>query len=182
MAREVLHRVCHGKSKPTEAQQKAFTIIPAILHNHCRHRVKYADYPGTVAQAGHSVRGTYVTGLTDKDILRLDTFEGDEYARRHVQVRLLRGTGPFEEKEEVSTATYIFIGGDDRLEKREWDFEEFRNEKMKGRWSDDSVEYEEVDKVVRDEHDPTGGRSIGGEKDKLLNSVEDEKEVLESAV
>ena len=35
------------------------------------------------------VRGTYVAGLSRQDFARLDVFEGDEYERRRVKVRLL---------------------------------------------------------------------------------------------
>ena len=54
--------------------------------------------------------------------------------------------------EEVQAATYIWIAGEDRLEKGEWNFEEFCKEKL-GRWTGQSQEFEESDKVA------TGGRS-----------------------
>lgn len=178
MAREVLHRVCHGTSNPNPRQHLAFTVTPAILHSHCRHRVKQADYPGMIAEAGHSVRGTYVTGLNDLDIVRLDYFEGAEYERRPVKVVLLREDES--EGEVVATSTYIYTAGEQRLEKREWDFEEFKREKMRGRWSDDGEEFEGVNEAGA--HDPTGGRAFGGDMDKVLRTPPGEREVLESAV
>jgi hypothetical protein len=54
--------------------------------------------------------------------------------------------------EEVSATTYVWIAGEERLEKGEWNFEEFCREKL-GRWTGESVEFEESDKVA------TGGRS-----------------------
>lgn len=81
------------------------------------------------------MRGTYVTGLTDADIWRLDIFEGDEYERQMVTVRLLTNVGDETGKgnvegSAVSAETYIWSAGQDRLEQGEWDFAEFQREKM----------------------------------------------------
>lgn len=137
MAPAVLHRVIHGTPTPEPWQRDLLTITPALLPGHVRHRVANADYPAVMPASGStpsstaaSVRGTFVTGLTDGDIWRLDIFEGDEYARRDVRVRLLSGE---EEGEEKVAQTYIWIAGEERLEKEEWDFDEFVREKM-GRW------------------------------------------------
>ncbi|KAI1797200.1 hypothetical protein LXA43DRAFT_910390 [Ganoderma leucocontextum] len=84
-------------------------ICPALLLEHTRHKIEFADYPAVLpyersrelfSGAGHAeppadernVRGTLVTGLDDKDIARLDLFEGDEYTRENVLVHPL---GPF---------------------------------------------------------------------------------------
>lgn len=90
-------------------------------------------------------------GLTDGDIWRLDVFEGSEYVRRKVGVRVLlpstsrevkdEGMGDLAQKEEdnvegdeeVEAETYIWVAGEHRLEDDEWDFTEFVREKM-GRW------------------------------------------------
>jgi len=96
------------------------------------------------------VRGTLVEGLTDGDIWRLDIFEGSEYQRRKVKVRVLQpkndnvsteqGMGDLSQKEEdnvegeeVEAETYIWTAGAHRLEAEEWDFAEFVRDKMK-RW------------------------------------------------
>ncbi|KAF9065592.1 hypothetical protein BDP27DRAFT_1331798 [Rhodocollybia butyracea] len=78
-------------------------IAPAVLLEHTRHKVRYADYPGLVpwpkaqslfdrelTQDERCVRGTLVTGLTKKDMVRLDNFEGDEYSRRNISVHPLQ--------------------------------------------------------------------------------------------
>lgn len=78
-------------------------------------------------------------GLTDKQIWRLDLFEGDQYRRVKVRCRLLTdavvegGDGG-----EVDAETYVWDDlesemGRNGLEEGEWDFEEFRREKMR-RW------------------------------------------------
>lgn len=130
MAPQVLSRVCHGQ-KPTNT---TFQATPAILHNYRRHRVRHADYPGILPCTHASVRGTYVTGLTDADIWRLDIFEGDQYAREVVKARLLTGDGAagnVEGGQEVQCETYVWIAGAEELEDGEWDFEQFRREKMR---------------------------------------------------
>lgn len=141
MAPPVLHRVIWGsQTPPTPAHASLLSIRPAILHAHQRRHVKSADYPAVIpSSATSSVRGTLVTGLTDGDIWRLDIFEGDEYERRDVSVRVLEGKGRAGaeqedvEGEEVSAQTYIWIAGEQRLESGEWDFEHFVKEKM-SRW------------------------------------------------
>lgn len=155
MAPEVLYRVIYGKSDishDADALAKAarLTIRDAILYDHCRHRVCYADYPGMVPQKGASVRGTWVDGLTDEDVRCLDWFEGPEYVREKVQPWFLKadGEGADGAREglvddvaiERETETYIFIGGADHLESEEWDYEHFRTEKL-GNWADASHEY-----------------------------------------
>ncbi|OSD06492.1 hypothetical protein PYCCODRAFT_1431487 [Trametes coccinea BRFM310] len=81
-------------------------LCPAILLDHTRHKIKNADYPAVLPysrsrdlflQAGQkdltpeerTVRGTYVSGLSDRDIALLDLFEGDEYTRERVNVHPL---------------------------------------------------------------------------------------------
>lgn len=153
MARAVLYRVLYGTSNVSSdpatgvlaARAAKLTIEPAILYDYCRHRVRHADYPGIIPQEGESVRGTYVTGLTDADVYRLDIFEGSEYRRDTVQVVLL-GDGKDSgtpDTEKFYAQTYVYSAGDDALEFGEWDFDDFVKNKMAGRWtSDSSEEYE----------------------------------------
>lgn len=141
MAPQVLHRVCHGSDDPFNPIYAAHQLktTPAILHNYRRHRVRHADYPAILSVTGDAnatVRGTFVTGLTDADIWRLDIFEGSEYRRENVKARLLTQTGSDsgegnQEGDEVEAETYVWIGDREDLEEREWDFAEFQREKMK---------------------------------------------------
>jgi hypothetical protein len=149
IAPQVLHRVIWGsQTPPTPAHASLLRIRPAILHAHQRHKVKHADYPAilpTDSTSSSSVRGTLVEGLTDGDIWRLDIFEGSEYARRKVSVRVLEqdssnAMGDLQqtqdknvEGEQVDAETYLWIAGAQRLEAEEWDFAEFVRDKMK-RW------------------------------------------------
>lgn len=136
MAPFVLYRVCYGSSTPEPSQMNLLTVQPAILRQHKRHRLKGSDYPAVLQceQSDASVRGTFVTGLTDEDLWRLDIFEGKEYERKQVRVQILDEEGA--EMKEAHAETYIWIADEDLLEKREWDFEEFVREKMMLNWVD----------------------------------------------
>ncbi|KAL8695994.1 MAG: hypothetical protein Q9201_007877 [Fulgogasparrea decipioides] len=182
----VLYRVIYGTSNPSAFQKSLLHIRPAILHTHCRHKVINRDYPAIIPSTNGSVRGTYVHGLTDGDIFRLDIFEGDEYERVKVKIRVLDVEGDVEgngnvEGEQVEVETYVWIAGEECLESGEWDFGEFRREKM-GNWIGSREEYDDVDKAVNAQgDDPTGGRGTNGSITEKLNSNK-EKEVLGSAV
>lgn len=138
MAPQVLHRVCHGGSQEDNPIYKTHNLksYPAILHDYRRHRVQYADYPAITPHQGSSVRGTYVTGLTDNDIWRLDIFEGSQYERKNVKPKLLTQIGDENgqgnvEGEEVEAETYVWLDEAGDLEDAEWDFGEFQREKMR---------------------------------------------------
>ena len=127
----------YGTTTPEPWQCKDLRIRPAILHDYCRRQVRCADYPGLILESGKCVKGTYVTGITDMDIWRLDTFEGDEYGRKVVKARLMNDDGT--EGEEAECSTYVFL--DERgLVKEEWDFDQFVKEKLY-RWIGESKEY-----------------------------------------
>jgi gamma-glutamylcyclotransferase (GGCT)/AIG2-like uncharacterized protein YtfP len=130
MAPQVLHRVCHGPLANSIHAIHNLKTTPAILPDHRRHRVKNADYPAVLPHQESTVRGTCVTGLTDADVWRLDLFEGDEYKRVKVRCRLL-ADGNDESGEEVEAETDVWTAGEERLEAKEWDFEEFRREKLR---------------------------------------------------
>lgn len=172
MAPPVLHRVIWGsQTPPTPAHASLLTTRPAILHAHQRRKVKHADYPAVVPSAPEArVRGTLVTGLTDGDIWRLDIFEGSEYDRRHVRVRVLESKGRAGdpehqdvEGEEVAAQTYIWIAGERRLEDAEWDFEHFVSEKM-GSW----VGREAADEGFQGRPSIIGTGPFGGTRKALL--------------
>lgn len=117
----------------------------AVLLENARHRVVGVDYPAVVPESGHQVMGTLCSGLSQKDLQRLDMFEGDEYERRFVKVKTTHG---------ISEAqTYIYIADASKLDRREWSFAEFTKEKLT-RWTGEhSTEYDDVD--------TTGGRNLG---------------------
>lgn len=141
MAPEVFFSVCYGSIERHQAAHDMHTFTSAILDGFCRRRVSQQDYPAIIREEGHSVRGVYATGLTDANIFKLDIFEGSEYERVKVNVRLLKQDGEKEvEGEEKATWVYVYLHRKE-LESGEWDFEEFRKEKMakwtRGDWAFD---------------------------------------------
>ncbi|KAF3022977.1 hypothetical protein E8E14_009659 [Neopestalotiopsis sp. 37M] len=164
MAAEVFFTVCYRNSPIDVGVLKSLhQFRPAVLHGYCRRRVKHADYPGITPDAGHDVRGVLVTGLTSANLHHLDYFEGSEYAREKVRVRLLTkvgdddGKGNVEGDDEVETDVYVFKHPES-LEDREWDFHEFRTQKMKN-WTREDYGFEDsehfapvdVDGVTKEE-------------------------------
>lgn len=91
----ILARVLAGNlgAKPDDDDHARFarlSAVPAIVTGHELRRVRGQEYPGLVAAEQASslpaadiepVRGVIVHGLTWTDLLALDAFEGDEYAR-----------------------------------------------------------------------------------------------------
>lgn len=111
-------------------------------------RIKHADYPGITPDPDHEVRGMYVTGLTNANMVKLDQFEGSEYERRTVKVRVLSKVGNDKgegnvEGDEVDCEVYVFMSPE-ALEDREWDFQEFRTQKMK-KWTREDYGFEDTD-------------------------------------
>lgn len=99
MAPEVMATVLHGSHSQTpDSEKQRLTYQPAILHNYRRHKVRYADYPAIVpvetgpasSSSSSSVLGCLVSGLQPLDFIRLDLFEGPEYSKRTVKVKLLK--------------------------------------------------------------------------------------------
>lgn len=141
MAPQVLHRVIFGTTTPTLGQASQISIKPALLSHYMRRKVSECDYPAIIpsSEPGACVRGTYVQGLTAGDQWRLDLFEGDQYSRVRVRPQLLDEDG--REIGAVDAETYVWVDEEIDLEEGEWDFEEFRREKM-GRWVGHDEEYE----------------------------------------
>ncbi|KAK4143713.1 AIG2-like family-domain-containing protein [Dichotomopilus funicola] len=135
MAPEVFYSVCYGRKEVPPSIAAQHTFQPALLHNYCRRRVRYADYPGIIEDPRHDVFGILATGLTRANMQKLDYFEGSQYERRKVKVSLLDKVGDAHgegnvEGEERETEVYVFLEERD-LESKEWDLEEFRRDKMK---------------------------------------------------
>lgn len=175
--------------------------------------MRSADYPAVTPDSApastSSVRGTLVCGLSEKDVAKLDLFEGDEYERRVVRVRLLpdaveegggvpeplayggvmpvaptrgpaNGSGAGakngdgdgvegvegDSEEWTTTQTYIWTAAETDLEDSEWDFEQFRREKLH-LWAGDEVRdsgMEAADRFERDGEGEGDGAGAGSEQ------------------
>ena len=141
MVPQVLYRVIYGTTRPTPSQISRLTIEPAILPKYTRRRVRYCDYPAIIpsVKPGACVRGTYVRGITSEDQVRLDLFEGVQYDRVRLPLNLIDEKG--DKREEKEADTYVWADDESELEDGEWDFEEFKREKMR-RWVGSDEEYE----------------------------------------
>lgn len=186
MAPPVLYRVIYGTTEPEPWRRSLTTVRPALLQDYRRHKVKHADYPAILPHGSSSVRGSLVTGLLDEDIRRLDIFEGSEYNRQKVDVLALKDTALNEAIDEsklseyvvdkAQAETYVWTAGAKQLESEEWDFEEFKREKMYawiGQAKNDSVEVDQGFADVDEDretskHDGTGGRAMNGHIGKEL--------------
>ncbi|KAK8135800.1 hypothetical protein PG984_003740 [Apiospora sp. TS-2023a] len=151
MAAEVFFTVCYRNTQIDVSVLKSLhTFQPAVLHGFRRRRVRHADYPGITRDAtaeDASVRGMYVTGLTDANMEKLDAFEGCEYELETVKVKLLSKVGDDQGKgnvegDEVECRTYVYQDPED-LEEREWDYHEFRTQKMKN-WTREDYGFEDT--------------------------------------
>jgi hypothetical protein len=162
MAPAILHRIIHGSQTPDPWQQSLISSRPALLPGYRRHRVHNVDYPALIASENPDsapVIGVVVTGITEGDVFRLDKFEGSEYEKRAVRVKVIKNiseTDPsqegdgslhhaldqtaraglderaYQEMEEVEAMTYVWIAPMENLDlAQEWDFEQFKKEKMK---------------------------------------------------
>ncbi|CDO74958.1 hypothetical protein BN946_scf184945.g30 [Trametes cinnabarina] len=109
-----------------------------------------ADYPAVLPysrsrslflQAGHedlapeerTVRGTFVTGLNDNDIARLDLFEGDPHRRRARDAYVVPLTAPELPSLDnlpspISAETYIYAGSISDLSPELWSYDDFVRE------------------------------------------------------
>ena len=141
MAPQVLYRVIYGTTHPTPSQISRLIIEPAILPQYTRRRVRDCDYPAIIpsSEPGACVRGVYVRGLTKDAQWRLDLFEGNQYERIRLRLNLLDEKG--NEAEEREAETYVWTENTASLEDTEWDFEEFKREKI-GSWVGGDEEYE----------------------------------------
>ena len=186
MAPEVLTRVIFGVTNHKNAVR--LTIKPALLTGYRRHRVLGCDYPAIIPHEGSTVRGSYVTGLTEPDLMRLDIFEGDQYTREKVTIEAFKDVDLKDDladdaKGEQATAeTYVWVAPLSQLEDKEWDFEHFRKERMR-RWMGEEVDdtdtgavdegFADVDEAAEADmagQDPTGGRGTNGSISRQLEN------------
>ncbi|RTL21873.1 MAG: gamma-glutamylcyclotransferase [Burkholderiales bacterium] len=101
---------------------RGFASEPAVLAGHRRHPVRGQDYPGLWPAPGHEVPGRLYLDVDAAAWARLDAFEGDEYERVEVQVRLADGRC-------AAAQAYRFRAAcRDRLLPGDWDADAFARE------------------------------------------------------
>jgi len=95
---------------------RSHAAVDAELHGYARHPVRGEDYPGlTPATSDARVAGRLYLDVDEASLARLDVFEGEEYERLAVTVRLVDGS-------EREAFCYRFRGvAAERLLPGEWD-------------------------------------------------------------
>lgn len=74
----------------------------AVLDGHARYALAGETYPGAIARAGARIAGIVYFDVSEADVAALDAFEGSEYRRDRVRVRLASG-------EAADAHTYIYL-------------------------------------------------------------------------
>ena len=59
---------------------------PAVLKDYARYLVRGENHPAIREESGSAVRGTLYDGIDGELFRRLDTYEGEEYQKRSVEV------------------------------------------------------------------------------------------------
>ncbi|KAI1177130.1 hypothetical protein F4777DRAFT_577415 [Nemania sp. FL0916] len=135
MIPEILYTVCYADKHVSPEISQLHTFEPAVLHGYSRRRRLGNDTPAIIEDSDHQVSGTLVTGLTDTLMLKLDYFEGREYYRKSVKVKLLAPRSSsdksrqFAETDEITAEVYVFLDKS-KLEEEEWDLEEFYRDRL----------------------------------------------------
>ncbi|KAF9209876.1 hypothetical protein BGZ49_010406 [Haplosporangium sp. Z 27] len=132
-------RVLNSVTRP--GPESNLHSVRATIEGFVRYPYHGMPYPGMIASEdkNHIVEGLLVFGHTLMDRIRLDQFEGSEYTREILSVRVLDPVpGSFNQQgqskplaagELVSAYVYVFSGPHKHLDMtREWDFEAFQRE------------------------------------------------------
>jgi gamma-glutamylcyclotransferase (GGCT)/AIG2-like uncharacterized protein YtfP len=60
--------------------------LDAVLEDHACYTVRGQPFPGIVQESGSVTEGVVYTGIGERHLRQLDTYEGDRYVRRRVSV------------------------------------------------------------------------------------------------
>ncbi len=103
----------------------------ALLDQHARFALVDDTYPGMVTTAGSSVTGVVYFDLDAADLAALDHFEGNEYRRTPVMLRLEDGTA-------LAAQTYLFEATA-RLSDQPWNPETFAMDRFLDSYCQDKL-------------------------------------------
>ncbi|KAG0341726.1 hypothetical protein BG004_005932 [Podila humilis] len=122
--------------------------VKAVIEGYVRHPYHNEPYPGMISSEDKTktVEGILVFGHNAIEVSRLDRFEGSEYTRELLPVKIL-GSVPasfipgnshldnkllsLEAGAIVLSNVYLFTAPARKLDQtREWDYEKFKNEQM----------------------------------------------------
>ncbi|KAI7742529.1 hypothetical protein M8C21_031266 [Ambrosia artemisiifolia] len=98
---------------------------PAILHGYHRFSIKGRVYPAILPVENKKIIGRVLMDITAPELDILDKFEDYEYERRLVDVSLL------DSSDVLQAYTYVWANNGDPDLYGEWDFEAWKESKMK---------------------------------------------------
>ncbi|KAK1417830.1 hypothetical protein QVD17_26964 [Tagetes erecta] len=98
---------------------------PAILHGYHRFSIKGRVYPAILPVESKKITGRVFLGITAPELDILDKFEDYEYERKLVDVSLS------DSFDILQAYTYVWANSDDPDLYGEWDFEAWKESKMK---------------------------------------------------
>ncbi|KVH91512.1 AIG2-like protein D [Cynara cardunculus var. scolymus] len=98
---------------------------PSTLHGYHRFSIKGRVYPAILPVENKKVTGRVLLGITAAELDILDKFEDVEYEKRVVDVSLL------DMSDALQAYTYVWANPDDPNLYGEWDFEAWKESKMK---------------------------------------------------
>ncbi|PWA73091.1 AIG2-like family protein [Artemisia annua] len=98
---------------------------PATLHGYHRFSIKGRVYPAILPVENKKITGRVLLGITAPELDILDKFEDYEYEKKLVNVSLL------DTSEVLQAYTYVWVNSEDPDLYGEWDFEVWKESKMK---------------------------------------------------
>lgn len=133
MFAQVWQRVVRGthSTRGTRDTRGMFGSEPATLDAYARYAIVGETYPAMVPEYGGHVTGVLYRDLTASDVAALDAFEGSEYRRDNVRVRLASGG-------EVNAGAYIYLLPH-KLSGMPWLPEQFRMERFLDEYCSDKL-------------------------------------------
>ncbi|KAK2002020.1 AIG2-like family protein [Colletotrichum falcatum] len=144
MEPKVFFTVVQGNSDPPQVIKDLYTFTPAVLAGYTRYCIQDVSYPGMVPEESGSVLGIYATGLTDANVTKLDLFEGSQYEKKIVKVKVQGGGGGGQEAEEEKEATAYIYKRPELLKRQEWSFGNFLKHNLQ-LWTRESYVFEDCD-------------------------------------
>ena len=107
----------------------SYRSAPATAHDFIRLALAGDTYPGMVGRAGEQVEGVLYFDVDAQDVAALDAFEGCEYERAEIAVKMSAG-------EIVIAGTYIFLARQ-RLSAVSWEPQAFQMSRFIGAYCRD---------------------------------------------
>ena len=112
------------------------TMHKAVVHGYRRYGLTDFVFPAVVEEASASVDGLLLTGLSEEEMVILDEYEGDEYRKEEVEVKVFLDTDRSAEAMETSLEkALLYVWMDEYkhlLSGKEWNKEAFETKHFDG--------------------------------------------------